>query len=102
SDVINTRNFILGLSDEILEHPLISDDMFYSIQNMQSCLSDALSSIENKLPLISTVKVTKKTNVLSFLYENFESFEKEVDLIARNNIENLFDIKAGMNLEVAA
>ena len=100
-DMYNARNKILSIADDILEHPLISDEMFNSIQNMQSCLSDALSSIENSLPIISILPVPKNTNILSFLYENFENFEKEDDLITRNNIQDPFDIKSNVQLEVA-
>lgn len=100
-DVNHSRNLILTIADEILEHPLISDDMFYSIQNMQSYLSQALFSVANNLPLISIFKVEKNTNILSFLYENFESLDKEEDLISRNNIQDPFEIKAGTTLQVS-
>ena len=100
-DVNNTRNLILSLADEILGHPLISDDMFSAIKNMQSCLSQALFSVANKLPVISIFKVTQNTNTLSFLYDNFESLEKEEDFITRNNIQDPFDIKVGTQFEVA-
>ena len=99
-DVHNTRNSILSIADVLLEHPLISDDMFNYIQNMQSCLSDALSAVENNLPIISIFTVSKNTNVLSFLYDNFESLDKEDDLTSRNNIEDPFDIQAGSQLQV--
>ena len=100
-DVNNTRNLILTIADEILGHPLISDDMFYAIKNMQSCLSQALSAVSNKLPIISIFKVDKNTNTLSFLYDNFESLDKEEDFITRNNIQDPFDIKVGTQFEVA-
>lgn len=100
-DVSNTRNLILKLADSILEHSLISDGMFNAIQNMQACLSEALLATENKLPLISIFNLTKNTNVLSFLYDNFENLDKEGDLISRNNIQDPFVLSTGSQLEVA-
>ncbi len=100
-DVQNTRNTILALSDEILENPLISDDMFSSIQSLQNAVCDALVSVENKLPVISIIQIKQNTNVLSFLDENFGSLEKEEDFISRNNISDPFFIRAEMNVRVA-
>lgn len=101
SDVVNTRNLILNLADTLLDHPLISDEMFLSIQNMQSYLSDTLFSVQNTMPIISLVQIIKNTNVLSFLYENFASLDKEEDLMRRNNIEDPFILKVGTTLQVA-
>lgn len=100
-DVNNARNSILSLADTILEHPLLSDDMFSAIKNMQSCLSQALSAVANNLPIIAIFKVEKNTNTLSFLYDNFATLDKEGDLITRNNIQDPFEILAGTTLEVA-
>lgn len=97
----NTKIVILNLADTILEHPLISDDLFISIQNMQSNLADALSSIQNNMPLISTFKIKNDTNVISFLYENFGNLKNEDDFIKRNNIQDPLNLKAGMQLQVA-
>lgn len=100
-DLNRSKDLIMKISDDIINHHLISDDMFSSILKMQVSVNNALEAIENKLPIIHSYKVTKQTNTLCFLYDNFGSLENESDLIIRNNIEDPSTIKADSNLMVA-
>lgn len=96
----NARQIVMDAADDILDYPIISDDLFSSIQKMKISVCQAIGAIENKLPLISEINVTKNTNTLLFLYEKFGKLEKEIDLIQRNNITDPFDIKIGTTLQV--
>jgi hypothetical protein len=100
-DANNAKNIILTIADEILCHPLILDELYTSIQNLQSSLSDAINSIENTIPIISKINTNRNTNILSFLYDNFENFDKEEDIISRNNIADPFDLNNYTKLMVA-
>ena len=94
-------NLILTISDELMEDPFVSDEMFSSILDLQNSTHEYMVAIENELPIIHSFTIEKDTNLLSFLYDNFGNLDKENEVIMRNNIRDLFEIKAGTTLMVA-
>ena len=100
-DAVDTRNLVLSLADDILSHPLITDDLFSSVQDLQSAVHESILSIENTLPVIQSFLVPKTTNLLCFLYEKFGSLEKEEEVISRNNLRDPSFIPANTILKVA-
>jgi prophage DNA circulation protein len=58
-DLNRAKELVLHISEDILEHPMVSDGMFTAILQMQIAICDAIDAIKNKLPIIHTYKVTK-------------------------------------------
>jgi len=92
---------VMQMADNLMENPLISDDIFRALQNTQISVTDALESTQNELPIIRVYEVRKNTNSLCFLYDHFSRITGEEDLIKRNTIKDPAHVGEGIFLEVA-
>ena len=101
-DSQSVLNNILRICDDIMEDPITSDDLYSSFLSLQNATHEYMVSIQNELPIIKEYEIKKDTNLLSFLYENFGNLDLENEVLRRNDIADLFELKCGSVLKVAS